>query len=87
MTSEKQPGQEVKYPKSGAAYSAARALSGLTQEQVADLAGLSLRHYKRIERGQNRPYIGLRDRIADVLGADPSALPAAGDAPFPGGGR
>lgn len=70
------------YPDSGEAYRQARAARGLTQRTVADAAGLSPRHYIRIEGGENRPYPALRDRIAETLGVDPATLPAVGDAPF-----
>ena len=54
----------------------------MKQETLADLAGISLRSVKRIERGDSRPFRHVRDRIAEALDADPSSLPAANDAPF-----
>ena len=30
-----------------------RKLAGLTQQQIADIAGIKLRHYQRVESGEN----------------------------------
>lgn len=78
---------DVRYPESGAAYKAARlnaATDGrrVSQERLAEAVGVDPRHYKRIERGENRPRADLRDRIATYLGVDPASLPAAGEDPF-----
>ena len=78
---------KVRYPESGGAYRAARVnavVDGkrVSQERLAEAAGVDPRHYKRIERGENRPRPELRDRIAAFLGVDPTTLPAAGEDPF-----
>lgn len=54
-----------------------RALCGLSQQQTADLAGISLRHYQKIEYGTiNVENITLRNglALAAALGVDPIDL-------------
>src|SRR3990167_3145406 len=77
----------VRYPESGGAYRRARRAARvngapISQERLAGAVGIGRRHVIRIENGENRPLPGLRDRIADTLGVDPSTLPAAGEDPF-----
>ena len=45
-----------------------RNLLGLTQQDLADYTGLSLRIIKSIESGKGNPSVGNLDRIAEVLG-------------------
>ncbi|WP_304719849.1 helix-turn-helix transcriptional regulator [uncultured Alistipes sp.] len=45
-----------------------RSLLGLTQQDLADYTGLSLRIIKSIESGKGNPSIGTLNKIADVLG-------------------
>jgi len=45
-----------------------RSLLGLTQQDLADYTGLSLRIIKSIESGKGNPSIGTLTKIADVLG-------------------
>ena len=68
----------IKYPEIREAYRRARARSNprISQERLALAVGITRRHMIRIENGEHRPSPELRDRIADVLGADRSALPA-----------
>ena len=76
----------MKYPASRDAYRKARrnAKPRISQERLAAAVGTSRRHMIRIENGEHRPSPELRDRIAEVLGADPSTLPAVEDGhPFP----
>lgn len=72
----------ARYPESGGAYRTARLGSGLSQEALARAAEVNRRHLIRIENGENRPRPELRDRIASILGVDPTSLPAAGEDPF-----
>ncbi len=44
-----------------------RSQMGLTQQDVADLIPLSLRHYQRVEAGTQKPLAGCVVRIAKVL--------------------
>jgi len=69
----------VKYPDSRIAYRTARkqAEPRISQERLALAVGITRRHMIRIENGEHRPAPDLRDRIAVVLGADPSTLPTA----------
>jgi transcriptional regulator with XRE-family HTH domain len=71
----------TKYPDVRLAYRSARNATEphLSQEVVADLAGVTRRHLIRIENGEHRPTTDLRDRIAAVLSVDPSSLPAVED--------
>ena len=56
----------------GARIKAARKDLGLTQEQAAEKARLSLVHYGDIERGSNSPSFEVFLRIAKVLKKNPS---------------
>lgn len=47
---------------------------GLTQAQVASLAGISASHYAQIEEGRKRPSVHVAIRIAAVLGAEVDRL-------------
>ena len=47
-----------------------RNLLGLTQQDLADYTGLSLRIIKSIESGKGNPSVGNLDRIADILGLE-----------------
>jgi len=47
-----------------------RALLGLTQQDLADYTGLSLRIIKSIEVGKGNPSIGTITKIAEVLGLE-----------------
>lgn len=46
----------------------AREETGLTQEQVAEKAEISIRAYKMYEMGERKPKSDVAIRIADVLG-------------------
>lgn len=52
----------------GAELQRARKQNGLTQEQLADLAGISERTLRSIERGAGNPSIEAVLSVADVLG-------------------
>jgi DNA-binding XRE family transcriptional regulator len=45
----------------------ARGKAGMTLEEVADVAGISLRSYQRIEAGERWPRVDEALKIADVL--------------------
>lgn len=47
-----------------------RNLLGLTQQDLADYTGLSLRIIKSIESGKGNPSIGTLGKIAEVLGLE-----------------
>lgn len=42
----------------------------LSQEELADRAGLDRTYVSGIERGRRNPTVGVLQRIADALGAD-----------------
>ena len=46
----------------------------LTQEDLADLAGLSTRYIGKVERADVSASVTVLGRIADALGVDPAAL-------------
>ncbi len=45
---------------------------GITQMDVANLAGMNVAHYGRIERGLGNPNLETLVRLAGVLGVDPA---------------
>jgi transcriptional regulator with XRE-family HTH domain len=47
---------------------------GITQMDVANLAGINVAHYGRIERGTGNPNLETLVRLAGVLGIDPGDL-------------
>ncbi len=47
-----------------------RALLGLTQQDLADYTGLSLRIIKSIEAGKANPSVATLSKIAEVLGLE-----------------
>ena len=47
-----------------------RAILGLTQQDLSDYTGLSLRFIKSIESGKGNPSIQSLDKIASVLGLE-----------------
>ena len=47
-----------------------RSLLGLTQQDLADYTGLSLRIIKSIEVGKGNPSMGTLTKIAEVLGLE-----------------
>ena len=52
----------------GAQLRACRRLVGLSQEELAELSGLSVRTISNLERGHGRkPYPNTRERLADAL--------------------
>lgn len=53
---------------------AMRTARGMTQQQLASAAGISLATLSMIERGRNRPRIGTLRRIAAALSCDPADL-------------
>lgn len=46
----------------------ARAAAGLTQQQMADRLGVSLRHYKYMESGKIVGNVELWDTLEDITG-------------------
>lgn len=56
------------YIELGRAVQESRKLNGLTQEQLAELAGISERTLRSIERGTGNPSITAVFAVADVLG-------------------
>ncbi|MGZ8406693.1 MAG: helix-turn-helix domain-containing protein [Caulobacteraceae bacterium] len=51
-----------------------RKAKGLTQEQLADEAGMAMRYVAGVERGQENPSMIYLVKIAEALGAEPAAL-------------
>lgn len=49
---------------------ARRSLLGLTQQDLADYSGLSLRLIKQIEAGNGNPSMSTLSKIADALGLE-----------------
>lgn len=47
-----------------------RVLLGLTQQDLADYTGLSVRFIKSVEAGKGNPSIGSLEKIAQVLGLE-----------------
>lgn len=47
-----------------------RILLGLTQQDIADYTGLSLRIIKSIESGQANPSAATLSKVADILGLE-----------------
>lgn len=47
-----------------------RAILGLTQQDLSDYTGLSLRFIKSLEAGKGNPSIQSLDKIASVLGLE-----------------
>lgn len=47
---------------------------GLSQDEVAHLAGMNVSNYGKIERGVGNPVLHTIVRLAVVLGADPATL-------------
>ena len=46
----------------------ARQAAGMTQQQVADRVGISLRYYQQIEAGDRTGDFAIWDTLEDVLG-------------------
>ena len=46
----------------------ARQEAGMTQQQVADALGISLRYYKQIENGQRTGDFVIWDALEDIIG-------------------
>lgn len=67
---------QTRYPESGAALKRARK-GKISQERLAERVGTTRRHMIRLENGENRPSVDLRDRIADELGVPRETLIAA----------
>lgn len=51
-----------------------RTEKGLTQQQVAEMAGISLRQYQELETGHCHPRLGTAVQIASVLELDLNLL-------------
>lgn len=53
---------------------AARNGAGMTQQQVADRLGVSLRHYCRLEEGRSTGSIALWDELEDLFSVNQRVL-------------
>jgi transcriptional regulator with XRE-family HTH domain len=51
-----------------------RRARGLTQESLAGEAGIGMRHFGRIERGEISPTVDILAKVAEALNVHPSAL-------------
>lgn len=58
----------------GAAVRERRLAKGLTRQQLADMAGVSLRYVGAVEAGDNSPSITAVFAFCEALGTTPSAL-------------
>ena len=58
----------------GSKLQAARKLKGLTQEQVADKAGITSNYYAQIERGERNPTTTVITTIISAIGVDISDI-------------
>ena len=47
-----------------------RVIKGMTQEQLAEKAGVSRSHVTRIERGEIRPSVPVAKKLGEVLDVD-----------------
>ena len=47
-----------------------RVIKGLTQEQLAEKAGISRSHVTRIERGEIRPSVPVAKKLGEILDVD-----------------
>lgn len=56
-----------------------RQKAGLTQQQMADRLGISLRYYKQIEAGQRTGDFTLWDTLEDITGVHQRTLREIGD--------
>lgn len=57
---------------------AARLASGMTQQQVADRLGISLRYYQNIEKGDRTGDFEIWDELEDVFGVHQRELREVG---------
>ena len=57
----------------------ARKEKGLTQQQTADLLGIGLRHYQKLEANQTNGSFELWDALEDILGKHQRILRENGD--------
>jgi transcriptional regulator with XRE-family HTH domain len=64
----------------GEAIRLARVERGLSQEQLADAAGVHVTHLGGVERGVRNPNYSTLVRIAGALGVSPGALVTRADA-------
>lgn len=60
--------------KLGERFQSARLERGVTQMELANLAGMNVSNYGKIERGVNNPSFETVIRLAGVLGVDPGEL-------------
>lgn len=51
-----------------------RKARGLTQEQLAEDAGMAMRYLSGVERGEENPTLRFLIKIAEALGAEPAEL-------------
>ena len=51
-----------------------RAAKGLTQEALADSAGIAVRYVGGVERGEENPTVSVLGRLANALGVRPAQL-------------
>ena len=51
-----------------------RALAHLTQEQVADAAGINVRHYRKLEAAEVNVTLQTLEQLGTAFGVDPAQL-------------
>lgn len=60
-----------------------RHAKGLSQEELADRAGINRNYVGMLEREENAATVDMLEKLAEVLGADPIAFFESNDAPHP----
>jgi transcriptional regulator with XRE-family HTH domain len=71
----------------GANVHRARTRAGMTQERLAEAAGMDLRFFQRIERGQTNVSVLFVVALAQALGVSPGSLFRKAAMPAPSRGR
>jgi len=54
-------------------------LGGVSQEKIANEAGISRRYFIQLETGEKLPSSVVRDKLADALGCDPDEIASSDD--------
>ena len=67
-------GKDIQLENLGKLIKGQRKLLGLKQQEVADLIGISVQHYSRIERGEYTPSLQTFFRLTEALHIDLSPL-------------
>lgn len=74
ITVKTKDGKSFRYNSQAEAIKKARIAAGLTQEQVAEKAGIKVQSWQKYEYGERTPKDDMLERIAAVLQVDISVL-------------